>query len=148
MKVKEAMSKDVVKIDTSKSVHEAAKLMADKGVGCLLITSGRKTLGILTERDLVSKIVAESFDPSKVLVSDVMTTPMYTISSDQPVDRAAELMLKYKVRRLPVVDNDSLVGIITASDLAKALAEKLKSDDLILGAIARKADPLMSGPYK
>jgi len=148
LKVKEVMSRDLVKIEPDRTVHDAAKLMTAKGVGCLIVAAGGKAVGIITERDLVSRVLAESFDPTKVLVGDVMTTPLFTVSSEQTLDEAAELMVKYKVRRLPVVDSGILKGIVTASDLAKALANKVKDEDLTLKAIARYAEPPSSGPYR
>ncbi|MEM2210731.1 MAG: CBS domain-containing protein [Nitrososphaerales archaeon] len=148
MKVKDVMSKDVVKIEANKNVLDAARLMSEKGVGCLIVVSSGKAIGIITERDLVSRVLAEPFDPSKVLVSDIMSTPLFTISSDQTLNEAAELMLKFKVRRLPVVDKGVLVGIITATDLANALANKALNESLILKAIARYSKPPEFGPYR
>lgn len=148
MKVKDVMSKDVVKIEANKTVLDAARLMSEKGVGCLIVVSSGKAIGIITERDLVSRVLAEPFDPSKVLVSDIMSTPLFTISSDQTLNEAAELMLKFKVRRLPVVDKGVLVGIITATDLANALTNKALNESLILKAIARYSEPPEFGPYK
>ncbi|MFQ5969172.1 MAG: cyclic nucleotide-binding/CBS domain-containing protein [Nitrososphaerales archaeon] len=140
-KVKEVMNKDVAKIESDKSVLDAARLMADKGVGCVVITSGIKALGIVTERDLVSRVLVEPFDPSKVLVRDIATTPLFKISPDQTVKEAAELMVKYKIRRLPVVDKDMLIGIITANDLAAMIAGKTGDEDLILKAVTRSKRP-------
>ncbi|MCS7116251.1 MAG: CBS domain-containing protein [Nitrososphaerota archaeon] len=148
IKVKDVMSKDLVTIEADKSVLDAARLMAKKGVGCLIIVSGGKAIGIITERDLVSRVLAEPFDPAKVLVSDVMSTPIFTISSDQTLNEAAEIMLKYKVRRLPVVDGGVLVGIVTATDLANALVNKTLDEGLILKAIARYSKAPEFGPYK
>ena len=149
--VADAMTKEVATIDASKRASEAARLMADKHVGCLIVVSspdGGRAVGIVTERDLVWKLVAESFDPSKALVSDVMTTPLVTISSDQILENAAKVMTEFSVRRLPVVDGGTLVGIITATDLAKALATQNSAMDPVLKAVSRYgAGKSSSGPY-
>lgn len=146
--IKEVMSRDVVTIEASRPVQDAAQLMAARGVGCLMVSIGNKAIGILTERDFVARVLTAGFDPTKMLVRDVMTTPIFTVSSDQPLEKAAELMVTYKVRRLPVVDEGVLVGIITASDLARALAAKVKEQELMLNAIARHAKPPEAGPYR
>jgi signal-transduction protein with cAMP-binding, CBS, and nucleotidyltransferase domain len=86
-------------------------------VGCLIVVSGEKPIGILTERDLVKKIVAKATDPQAVKVGDVMSSPLVTISPEASLRDAASLMLKSGVKRLPVTSNGRLVGIITDTDL-------------------------------
>ncbi|MBE44183.1 MAG: hypothetical protein CMO16_03240 [Thaumarchaeota archaeon] len=145
-KIKEVMNKKVVKITNDKTVLDAARLMTKRSVGCIIVTSGIKVLGIVTERDFVSKVLAEPFDPKRVLLGDIATTPLFTISSNQTIKEAAELMVKYKVRRLPVIDKGSLVGIITANDLVKLITSKVKDEDLFIKAVARDK-PVPSGIY-
>lgn len=110
--------------------------MAERNVGCVIVTSGPKVMGIVTERDLVSRVLAEPFDPTKVLVSDIATTPLFTISSENTIKEAAELMVKYKVRRLPVIDKGGLVGIVTANDLARLIPDA-KDLGLFVKAVTR-----------
>ncbi len=145
--VKDVMTTNVVKIDGNMKVLEAAKLMKEKHVGCLIVTFGERPIGIVTERDLVSRVLAESFDPSKILVSDIMTTPLFTISPEENLEKAADLMVKYQVRRLPVTDNNRLVGIITANDFAKILAREKADEILMLKAIGRYTKAPIYGPY-
>ena len=125
------MTRQVVAIEDTEPISRAARLMRDRHVGCLIVTASERGtgVGIITERDLVWRIIADNFDPSKVLVSDVMTTPLITIPSDQKLENATKLMLEYGVRRLPVVDNNVLVGIITTTDLAKVLAGEVKEQE-------------------
>ncbi len=140
------MSRNVIKIEANKHVSDAARLMAEKGVGCVIVTSGSKTVGIITEKDLVRKVLAKSLEMTKVSVIDVMSTPLFTISSEQMLDQAAKLMVEYKVRRLPVVDDGILVGIITANDLARTLANEVRGEELTLKAIARIGRVVESSP--
>ncbi|MHB8701782.1 MAG: CBS domain-containing protein [Nitrososphaerales archaeon] len=144
--VSDAMTRDVATIDASKRACDAARLMADRHVGCLIVVNSSpdgRGIGIITERDLVWKLLAESFDPSNVLVSDVMTTPLVTISSDKTLESAAKVMTEFRVRRLPVVDGGALVGIITATDLARTLALQNSGLVPVLNAVSRYD----GGPY-
>jgi len=115
--VRDVMTRPVITIDADIDVLTAAKRMALANVGCLIVVAGEKPIGILTERDLVKKIVAKASDPQAVKVGDVMSSPLVTISSEASLRDAASLMLKSCVKRLPVTSNGRLVGIITDTDL-------------------------------
>lgn len=151
-KVADIMTREVVTTEASKTVIDAAKVMAAQGVGCLLVVNpAKKAVGIITERDLVSRVLAESFDPTKILVTDVMTTPLWTVSSDLSLAKAAEVMVRYKVRRLPVVDEGVLVGIITVTDLARALSPREIGEEslsAITSAISRRNEFQGLEPYR
>jgi CBS domain-containing protein len=118
-RVKFLMSAPIVSVEPSTSALEAAKLMREKGIGALLVKRGDEVAGIVTERDLVYKVLAEGKDPAKVKVEEVMTpAPLQTIDVDATVEEAAALMTKKRVRRLIVVDsNGKPAGIITATDI-------------------------------
>lgn len=146
--VKEVMSRDPAKIESDKTARDAAKLMTERGVGCLIVVRRGDNVGIVTERDLVSLVLTEKIDPEKVRVTDVMSSPVFTVTSDEMMDKAAELMVNYKVRRLPVVDKGVLVGIITTTDFAKVLAPEVSRDKWIYEAISRKGEPRPEGPYR
>jgi CBS domain-containing protein len=111
MLIRELMKRPFV-IEKDVSLAEAAKVMSEKNIGSLLFMSGGKIKGILTERDLL-----RNFGKSEK-VSQAMTTKVVTITSDEPLDRAMELMREHEIKRLPVVDAGKLVGIITLTDLA------------------------------
>lgn len=112
------MRKNVISIDSSMTVKDAAIMMADTNVGCVVITRGNAPIGILTERDFVKRIVSEEKDFSTPL-ADVMSFPLITIDSEDTVWEAAEIMKRNKIHKLPVEDQGKLVGIITASDIVK-----------------------------
>ncbi len=116
--VKDAMRKTVISIDSAMTVRDAATMMEDTDVGCVIITKGNAPLGILTERDFVKRIVSKEKSFSTPL-ADVMSFPLITSQPDDTVWEVAEIMKKNKIHKVPVEDNGKLVGIITASDLVR-----------------------------
>jgi len=141
------MEENVQTIDLNANVKKGAAVMAKKGIGSLVVVQEGRAVGIVTERDLVSKIIADGLDPAKVLVRDIMSTPLITIQPDAKIAEAARLMNEYKIRRVVVTAADgSLAGIVTASDLARVLAERKDYSDTTLNAIARASAD--KGPYQ
>lgn len=124
MLVKEIMNR-VVAIDFDTNLKQAAKIMANKNIGSLIVVKGDKILGILTENDFVKHA-----DNMNQKVSNVMSKKVVTIEEEDEIDYAADIMTKNKIKRLPVVKGDKLTGIITASDLL-AHSEDLNEDFLI-----------------
>jgi CBS domain-containing protein len=133
--VKDLMTKGVLTIDAQKTVFEAAELMCQKEVGDLLVTDGEMPRGIVTERDFVRRVVAKrrSLDTK---VSDIMSKPLITIDADAPLKEAARKMVENRIRRLPVLKDHKLVGIIVVSDFARHLSKK-KLTEGVLEAIWR-----------
>jgi CBS domain-containing protein len=119
--VKGVMIKPVIKIDKDRSVHEAAKIMSEKSIGCIVTMEEGKPVGIATERDILQRVVSKSLDASKVKMKDIMSKPLITIDENMPIIDAIRVMQKKNVRRLLVVENDELVGIVTQRDLLRAL---------------------------
>ncbi|MDG7008908.1 MAG: CBS domain-containing protein [Nitrososphaerota archaeon] len=148
--VEMVMSKKVMAIEPNTSAMECAKAMSKRGVSCAVITQGDSAVGIVTERDLVSKVLAESIDAKNVQVRDIMSTPLITVPPDAPLTGASELMARYRIRRLVVVDEDgALVGLITTGDIARSLAEKQGYREATLNAMARYTEGgLENGPYQ
>jgi len=112
------MRKNVISIDSSMTVKDAAIMMADTNVGCVVITRGNAPIGILTERDFVKRIVSEERNLSTPLV-DVMSFPLIVVDFEDTVWEAAEIMKRNKIHKAPVEDQGKLVGIITATDIVK-----------------------------
>ena len=133
--VKDLMTQNVIKMDINKTIFDAAILMTEKKVGCLIIMEGEKPVGIITERDFVRRVVAtnRSLDTS---VSKIMSQPLIIIEPNATLKTAARLMLKNKIRRLPVVENNKLVGMIVVADFARQLSKKTITEE-ILNAMAR-----------
>jgi CBS domain-containing protein len=117
MLVKDAMTKRVIVIKPDLTVKEAAKIMTEHRVGSLVVMENDKLAGIITELDIIWKVVAGDLNPNETLVKDIMTKEVITIRSDQTLEDATHLMVEKKIKKLPVMEDDKLVGIITATDL-------------------------------
>lgn len=120
MIVQDVMVKDVKTIGGESSVQEAAEDMRKYKIGSLVVVKSSKLVGILTDRDLLDKIVAEAIDSSTIKVKDVMTKNVVMVTPDKDIGEAAELMMEKKIKKLPVVNGHQLVGIVTATDLCTA----------------------------
>jgi len=129
MLVKEIMTRNVISVRPDRPLREAAEIMADNHIGCLVIRSDRKIEGIITDRDILVFIADESHrNLDSYKVRDAMTEYVITIRSTSTVEKAAELMTGNRIKKIPVLDDDRLVGIITMSDIIWAqprLMEKL-----------------------
>jgi NADH dehydrogenase len=123
VQVSEIMNRNVISMEAERSAFEIATAMEKGGFGSLLITENGKALGIVTERDLVRKVIAKRLDPNKVRLKDIMTAPIIAINPSSRIDEASRLMGAHCIRRLPVLENGRLVGIITVTDVAKCLAK-------------------------
>ena len=117
MIVKQAMTKQVLVTNPNTTVRDAAKVMSENRVGCLVVMEDKKLVGIVTELDIVSKVVAGDLDPNTTAVQEVMTKEVITIQADQTLEEASNLMIEHQIKKLPVLEKDKLVGIITATDL-------------------------------
>ena len=147
--VKAIMTKKVMSADLKTSAMDCAKAMAKGGVSCAVITQAGAPIGVVTERDLVSKVLADGLDPGGVFAQDIMSTPLITVSEEATIAQAATMMAGYRIRRLVVVDRfGGMVGIITTGDIARSLAEKHGYRDPKFNALARYKDGAEEGPYR
>ena len=119
--VKDIMIKSIITVDSATTVADSAKMMEDAQVGALLVTEKNTPVGIVTDRDFAIKVVAHAYDPTTP-VKMIMSSPLYSISPDEPVRMIADFMYTRGIRKLPVIDNDKVVGIVTATDLVKQFA--------------------------
>ena len=127
MKVHEAMTKKPLTVKPNSSVQDAAKIMSEKKIGSIIISGNGELSGILTERDLVRKVIARGKDPKSVKVSEVMSKPVVCINEDEDLLNASELMKKKNIRRLVVVDKTKkLVGILSTNDMARVLRRAIE----------------------
>lgn len=120
MLVHEVMNKDVKTVAPNSTIKDAAEQMKEFRIGSLVVVNNAKLVGILTERDILDKVVATAENSSKMKVKDVMTTEVVMIRPDLDVSEAAEIMVEKKIKKLPVVKGNKLVGIVTASDICAA----------------------------
>lgn len=116
--VQNIMKKQVITVDSSITVKDAAKIMEDTGVGCVIVMEQNIAVGILTERDFVRRIVAHE-KPLSTFVKDVMSSPLIVVNPDESVWELAEIMKLRRIHKVPVVLENRLVGIVTATDLTK-----------------------------
>src|SRR6266571_563904 len=117
--VVEIMTQSPVTIQADATAREAAGLMRDREIGSLVVVETGKPMGIVTERDIVTKVAAPDKQPSRVLVRDIMTSPVVVVHPHEEVAEAAKLMSQRKIRRLPVVQEGKLVGMITENDIIR-----------------------------
>ncbi|MCS7127024.1 MAG: CBS domain-containing protein [Thaumarchaeota archaeon] len=116
-KVRAIARSSVVTIDEGATVEEAAKLMGSKGIGALAVTREGRIVGIITERDVLKRVVAEGRDPKLTRVREAMTSPPITVSPDTTLREAIDLMNRKKIRRLLVEEAGRIVGIFTQRDI-------------------------------
>jgi CBS domain-containing protein len=117
IRVREIMTGKIVRIGPDETVHQAAKVMMERGIGSLIVGSQWETMGIITESDLVRRVVAVGLEPSRTRVKEIMSTPALTVEADAPLEAADDLMDRQKVRHLLVTEGDSVIGIVSARDL-------------------------------
>lgn len=116
------MTTPVLTVDEDVTVLEAGRIMGRRHVGSLIVTRHGKPVGILTERDLLSKGFGTGLAPGRVRVKRLMSTPLTVIHPDRELKEAARIMAQLHIRRLPVLQNGKLIGILTAADIVAALA--------------------------
>ena len=123
--IREVMTSKLCSIDTDKSVAYAAKMMRDEDVGIAPIVEGDRLVGVLTDRDIAVRVVAEGRDPEQVKVTEVASRDVVTLDPQQDLDEALRLMAQHQVRRLPVVEEDGrLVGVLAQADVAQEAGDR------------------------
>ena len=115
--VKEIMRSDVKTARPDSSVREVVEKMNRFDIGSIIVIQERRPVGIITERDILRKVVEHCLDPSICKAKDIMTTPTVTAKNDLSIEEAASLMARHKIKRIPILRESELVGIITATDL-------------------------------
>ena len=120
LSVGDVMVTDVVTVEPDVNVRRAVRAMNDFEIGCLVVVEAGRVVGILTERDVLKRVVDEGRKPEETSVREVMSKPPITISPDADLETAIELMFKHKIKKLPVVENGKLVGLVTFTDLVRA----------------------------
>src|SRR5687767_15885070 len=128
--VRDAMTEDPRSIGASASVVEAARLMREQHIGSLPVTEDERLVGMITDRDITTRVVAESAVPESTSVGDVYSRDLISVEPDHDLEEALELMARHQVRRLPVVENGRLVGIVAQADIALTENEK-KTGELV-----------------
>jgi CBS domain-containing protein len=128
--VRDAMTEDPRSIGASASVVEAARLMREQHIGSLPVTDDEQLLGMITDRDITTRVVAEAAAPETTSVGDVYSRDVVSVEPSNDLDEALRLMARHQVRRLPVVENGRLVGIVAQADIALRKNEQ-KTGELV-----------------
>ena len=116
--VKELMTERPVTLGTEASLAEAAKLMRDRGIGDVIVVEGESATGIVTDRDIVIRGIAEGADPNTTRLGQVVTGELASVAPDDPVERAIAVMREKAIRRVPVLEGGKPIGVLSLGDLA------------------------------
>ena len=122
--IRDLMTSDVRACEPSTSAVEAAKVMARENVGPVPVVEDGRLVGMITDRDIVVRVIAEERDPASTTVGEIASRDLVTVTPDTDLDEALEHMSQHQVRRLPVVDGDRLVGIVAQADIARLGKDK------------------------
>ncbi|MDH7517089.1 MAG: CBS domain-containing protein [Candidatus Thermoplasmatota archaeon] len=132
MLVEKIMTRNVVTIDCNETVLDACKKYKEMKVGCLVVMDGPILVGIVTERDIIERAILMEKDPKTTKIRDIMSSNLKTVHALAPIERAAEIMRENNIKKLPVILNNKIVGIVTVTDMSRALptfSEKI--DELV-----------------
>jgi CBS-domain-containing membrane protein len=119
------MTKPVVTIDINKTAKQAGELIKKTRKGALIVVKSNKPIGILTDSDLIKKVIAKNVLPSKVKIKNIMSKPLITVSSDDDIIVATKKLKRSNIKRLPVVDKGKIVGVISLTDIAVTSPEMI-----------------------
>ncbi len=126
LKVEDVMVQDVVTIDVNETVKKAVEIMNKEEIGSLIVTKQEKAVGIVTERDMLNRVLAQSRNIEKTRVVEIMSSPLIVADPKMSLEEAARLMFKMKVKKLAVTSNGSLVGLLTLTDIARFQPQIIK----------------------
>ncbi len=120
------MVEDVITVDSDVPVMDAVKVMNANEIGCLVVTRRGKAIGILTERDLLKRMIAKSRDPENIKVRQIMTKPLIVGDPNMSLEDATKLMFDRKIKKLPVIESRKLVGLVSLTDIARYQPQMMK----------------------
>jgi CBS domain-containing protein len=130
LKVEDVMTKEVITVDENETVKKAAGIMGKNEISCLIALRKGRAIGIITERDILKRIIVEDRDPEKTKVANVMSSPLEVVAFGTDLEKALKLMVRKKIKKLPVVDKKSILCLVSLTDIAHcqpALITLLKS---------------------
>lgn len=140
--VKDFMVTEVITVGAEATVWEAVVLMNQHEIGCLVVMKGAEPVGIVTERDMLKRILAKLKDPENVKVREIMSEPLVAAKPQMDIEDAAGIMLKRRIKKLPVVADGHLVGLVTLTDLVfsyyyKKASQRVKVMNYLEGMVTR-----------
>ena len=125
-KIKDVMITEVITVDVNTDLRKAVERMNSHEIGCLIVLEKGSYVGILTERDVLKRIVAEARNPEETMVGDVMSKPLVVVNPESSLEEAINLMIEKKIKKLPVIENRKLVGLVTMTEIARVHPEMVK----------------------
>ncbi len=134
----DVMTKSVISVDAALTINETAKMMEDAKVGAVIVMEDNAPVGIVTDRDFSVKVAAHAYQITEP-VKQIMSSPLFSINSDESIRIAADLMHERKSRKLPVIDDGNVIGIITATDIVNLLSVSVEDDmrDMYFHSVAK-----------
>ncbi|UCC58403.1 MAG: CBS domain-containing protein [Candidatus Bathyarchaeum sp.] len=138
LKIEDVMVHDVVAVKEAMTVESAVKLMNNHGIGSLVVLKQRKPAGIVTERDMLTRVLLASKDPAKTKVGDIMSQPLIVGTPQMKLKEAVNLMIKKKIKKLPITKNGDLVGLMTLTDILNFQPELLRIYEYLRADITKK----------
>ncbi|MEM0493404.1 MAG: CBS domain-containing protein [Candidatus Thermoplasmatota archaeon] len=120
------MTRNVVTVNADQTALEAAEIYRDKKVGCLVVVENGICVGILTERDIIERVLCRELEPRRTKVREIMSHPIKTVFALDTIEKALQIMKENHIKKLPVISNDTIVGIITVTDISHARSELTK----------------------
>lgn len=123
--VRDVMTKDVKTVEPDSSIKEVVAAMNRFNIGSIVVVQGDRPVGVISERDILRRVVEPCLSPENLTAGQVMTSPVYTVSERTSIDEVAKLMAEKKVRKIPVMDKEKLVGIVTFTDIVTTMLSML-----------------------
>jgi CBS domain-containing protein len=120
LKLEDVMVEDVITVEEKATIKKAVELMNKHEIGCLIVVKRGKPAGIVTERDMLKRILLESKNPQKIKVNEIMSEPLVVGKPQMDIEDAVRLMFKRNIKKLPVADEGHLVGLVTLTDLVRS----------------------------
>ena len=120
------MVSKVITITKDSTVEEAVRLMNEQEIGCLIVIDNKKARGILTERDLLKRVLAKSKDPKKTKVEEVMSTPLISVEPNVEIGDVSRIMFQKNIKKMPIVRKDKLLGLVTLTDILRIQPQLIK----------------------
>jgi len=149
-RLKDIMVGEVVTIEANATVRKAVRLMNNREIGCLIVLQDGKPAGIVTERDMMKRVLVASRDPRAAEVGEIMSKPLLSMEPKKEIEDAVKLMFKHKIKKLPVIENGRLVGLVTLTDLTNFMRAYIKKpprrEDMVIDTPAQ--EPPVKPPEK
>ena len=138
IRMRDVMVKQVITTRKDSTVEEAVKLMNEREIGCLIVTENNRPIGILTERDLLKRILVKSKDLKGMKVQDVMSMPLISVEPNVQIGDASRLMFQKNIKKMPIVKKGELVGLVTLTDILRIQPQLIKMYKIFSTGLAPK----------